>query len=113
MSLSVVISTYNDGPRLPRTIAPLLADPATDELIIVVDGSDDGTYEALQARARKDSRVRPFFIENRGRPAACQFGIEQARSDVGLLIDADVVAASASFVTGHTRWHEDGVPRLV
>ncbi|HWE11728.1 MAG TPA: glycosyltransferase family 2 protein [Solirubrobacteraceae bacterium] len=113
MGISVVIPSYNDGPRLPRTIAPLLADPATDELIIVIDGSDDGSFEALQARARKDLRVRPFFIENRGRPAACQFGIEQARSDVVLLIDADVVAANDFLVTGHARWHEDAVARLV
>lgn len=112
MQLSVVIATYNDGPLLEGTIAPLLADPATGELVVVFDGSDDGSYEVIRTRAEQDPRIRPFLIQNRGRPGACQFGIDQARGDVVLLLDADVVA-QGRLVSGHARWHQDGVARLV
>jgi glycosyltransferase involved in cell wall biosynthesis len=112
VQLSVVVTSFNDGPLIREAIAPVLADPATGEVIVVFDGSSDGSFESVQEQARHDERIRPFLIENRGRPGACQFGIEQARCDVVLLIDSDVIAAD-SLVTGHARWHQDGAPRIV
>lgn len=110
--ISVLIPTYNDGPLLSRTLAPLLADEATLEVVVVVDGSRDGSFELLQELAAEHPRLRPFLIENRGRPGARQFALEQARSDVVLMMDSDVVA-EPGLVSGHARWHADGVPRLV
>jgi len=112
VQLSVVISTYNDGPLLHRTVAPLLADPAAAEVIVVIDGSDDGSYESLRGRADHEPRLRPFFIENRGRAGARQFALEQATEDVVLLLDSDVIGEEG-LVSGHARWHADGPPRIV
>lgn len=110
--VSVVIPSYNDGALVGETVAPLLTDPAAGEVIVVVDGSEDGSYGLLEALAQGERRLRPFLIENRGRAGARQFGIEQARHDVVLLLDADVIAGPA-LVTGHARWHAAGPPRLV
>lgn len=112
MKLSVVIASYNDGPLIADTVEPLLADPATGEVIVVFDGSSDGSYELLQRRAAGEPRLRPFWIENRGRSGAVQYGIDRARHEILLLLDSDVVA-SPSLVSGHARRHEDGRPRLV
>lgn len=112
MPLSVVISSYNDGPLLAQCIRPLLSDPATTEVVVVIDGSTDGSYEAMRAWADTEPRLRPFLIENRGRAGARQFGIERATGDVVLLLDSDVIA-SGPLVSGHARWHADGTPRLV
>lgn len=112
LQLSVVIPSYNDGPLVLTAVEPLLADPATAEVIVVLDGSTDGSAELLRRRAETDGRLRPLWIENRGRPGARQFGIEQAREPVVLLLDADVIA-SDSMVSGHAAWHESGPPRLV
>lgn len=110
--VSVVIPTYNDVNVLPDTIAPLLSDEATGEVVVVVDGSRDGSYELLQEMAAVDDRLRPFWIENRGRTGAGQYALEQARFDIVLMLDADVVG-QPGLVSGHARWHADGTPRLV
>jgi glycosyltransferase involved in cell wall biosynthesis len=112
VQLSVLIPTFNDADLLPATLTPLLADPATGEIVVVVDGSEDGSFELLQRLAERDPRVRPFYIENRGRPGARQFALEQARLDTVLMLDADVIAHDG-LVSGHAAWHETGPPRLV
>ncbi|MGA9856303.1 MAG: glycosyltransferase [Solirubrobacteraceae bacterium] len=111
--VSVVIPTYNDKDVLPATLAPLLADEATGEVVIVVDGSTDGSYELLQSMAEQDDRLRPFFIENRGRTGAGQYALEHVSHDIVLMLDADVVGAPG-LVSGHARVHAEGErPRLV
>lgn len=112
-SVSVVIPTYNDVDVLPATLAPLLADPALTELVVVVDGSTDGSHELLQTLAAQDDRLRPFLIENRGRTGAGQYALEQVTGDIVLMLDADVVGAPG-LVSGHARVHAEGDrPRLV
>lgn len=112
MPISVLIPTFNDVQLLPATLAPLLADAATGEIVVVVDGSEDGSIELLAEMAERDPRVRPFRIENRGRPGARQFALEQARFDTVLMLDADVIAQDG-LVSGHAAWHENGARRLV
>jgi glycosyltransferase involved in cell wall biosynthesis len=110
--LSILIPTYNDAAQLPATLSPLLSDPATGEVLVIVDGSRDGSYELLADQARRDERVRPFWIENRGQAGARQYGLERARHDVVLMLDADVVARDG-LVSAHAKWHEEGTNRLV
>jgi len=110
--VSVVIPTYNDVNVLPDTLAPLLADAGTGEVVVVVDGSSDGTMELLDAMAARDPRLRPFWIENRGMQGARQYALERARHDVVLMLDADVVPTHG-MVSGHAAWHADGIARLV
>src|ERR1700733_1038320 len=112
MQISVLIPTYNDVDLLPTTLAPLLRDPATGEIVVVVDVSDDGSCELLGDLAQSDARVRPFYIENRGRAGARQFALEQARFETVLMMDADVIAQDG-LVSGHAAWHEPGSNRLV
>lgn len=112
MQLSVLIPTYNNADLLGDALPPLLGDDATGEVVVVVDGSRDGSMEVLEAMAQRDPRVRPFWTENRGKQAARQYALEQARNDTVLLMDADVVAGPG-LVTGHAAWHGDAVDRLV
>ncbi len=111
-TVSVVMATYRRRSLLPRVVDSLLADPATSELVVVVDGCRDGSLELLQERAGDDPRVVPVFTENRGAAAAQQLGIEHARGDVVLLFDDDQIAAPG-MVTGHARHHADAAHRVV
>ncbi len=111
MQISVVITAYNYS-ELPTTLAPLLRDPATAEVVVVVDGSRDGSFETLQRMAADEPRLRPFFIENRGRTGASQFAVEQARCDVVLSVDQDVVAHEG-LVSGHAALHAEAPGRVV
>ena len=106
-SVSVVIPTYRRRDLLPDVLRPLLADPATEELVVVVDGCRDGSLELLRELADRDARVKPMFVENRGRGGAQQAGIDVASKEVVLLLDDDVIA-EPDLVTGHARHHAGG-----
>jgi glycosyltransferase involved in cell wall biosynthesis len=104
VTVSVVMATYNRRDRLPDVLRPLLDDPAADEVIVVVDGSPDGSIEYLRELAEREPRLRPIWIENRGAVHAQQTGVQAATGDVVLVIDDDVLA-EPGLVTGHARHH--------
>ncbi len=98
IELSVVIATYNRADRLRACLDALAAQTicggtAQDafEVVVVVDGSSDGTLELL-ASYRAKYPLRVVAQENAGQPAALNRGVEEARGRFCLLIDDDVVA---------------------
>lgn len=101
---SVVIPTFNRRDHLPGLLAPLLGDAATLEVIVVVDGCDDGSLEWLEARAATDARIRPLWQENAGQGVARAAGLTEARGDVVLFLDDDVVAGEG-LVSQHVSIH--------
>ena len=107
MDLSVIIPTYNSRDLLVATLQSLLAqDYAADryEIIIVDDGSTDGSDEAVQGL---DGPVRLTYERRRnmGRGAARNAGARLARGPVLLFLDADVRPAPG-FLSGHARQHQ-------
>ena len=53
---SVVIPTHGRRALLADVLAPVLADPATAEVVVVVDGCDDGSLEFVAGLRRDDDR---------------------------------------------------------
>lgn len=100
VTISVVMATYNRRPLLPAVVESLLADEGAYEILVVVDGSQDGSFELLEEMAATDRRLRPLLIENRGKMAARQMGVEAAEGDFVLLFDDDQIA-DAGLVSGH------------
>ena len=84
----------------------LLADPATTEVVVTVDGSRDESYELATRLGTKDSRVVAFEQAHAGTRAARSAGVKKATGDVVLLMDDDVVAGE-HLVTGHALRHRD------
>jgi dolichol-phosphate hexosyltransferase len=90
--LSILMPVYNERERVERAIAEVLATelPSDFELIVVDDGSTDGTREILRG-GDWDGRVRLFeHPENRGKGAAVQTALAQARGDYAAIFDADL-----------------------
>jgi GT2 family glycosyltransferase len=110
--VSVVAPTYRRRHGLPQFVEPLLREPELHELVVAVDGSDDGSVEWLQERRRQDERIVVLDLPNRGAGPTRQAGIEAASGEVVLLLDDDVVAAPG-LVAGHRRHHADLEPKLV
>jgi hypothetical protein len=110
----VIIPTRSRAEILAKSLPPLLADPATSELLVIVDGHDAATDTLLSRVARDDQRVRPATTQGRGSGsfAGRQVGAELARSDVLLFLDDDVVA-EPGLVTGHARFHTNGDHTLI
>ena len=90
--LSILMPVYNERERVERAIAEVLATelPSEFELIVVDDGSTDGTREILRS-TQSDDRVRLFEHDhNQGKGAAIQTGLAQARGDFSCIFDADL-----------------------
>jgi peptidoglycan/xylan/chitin deacetylase (PgdA/CDA1 family)/glycosyltransferase involved in cell wall biosynthesis/SAM-dependent methyltransferase len=91
--ISIVLATYNRGFLLPRTLPTVYQQdiPRTDyELIVVVDGSSDGTVEYLRS-VKPPCRMLVIEQPNRGAAAARNAGLRQARGAVVLLMDDDLL----------------------
>jgi glycosyltransferase involved in cell wall biosynthesis len=90
--LSILMPVYNEQERVERAIDEVLQTelPTEFELIVVDDGSTDGTTEIL-ARRDWDGRVRLFeHPQNRGKGAAVQTALGEARGDYAAIFDADL-----------------------
>jgi len=111
-STSVVVPTYNGAPLLERVLQPLLEDPAASEVIVVVDGSRDGSFELVDRLARDEPRLRPLFIENRGDMGARDAGARAATGEIVLFVDDDVLA-DPGLVTGHATRHAERAADVV
>ena len=80
---SIVVPSFRCADRLPQLLDSLAAQDAAPsfEVIVVVDGVDDGSVALLENESRLDARS-IVFPENRGRVAALNAGFEAARGDV-------------------------------
>jgi glycosyltransferase involved in cell wall biosynthesis len=90
--LSILMPVYNERERVERAIAEVLETelPTEFELIVVDDGSTDGTREILRG-GDWDGRVRLLEHEhNQGKGAAIQTALREARGDYAAIFDADL-----------------------
>jgi glycosyltransferase involved in cell wall biosynthesis len=90
--LSILMPVYNERERVERAIDEVLEIelPVDFELVVVDDGSTDGTREILR-EGSWDGRVRLFeHPENRGKGAAVQTALAEAQGEYAAIFDADL-----------------------
>ena len=109
--LSVVMPTFNRRHILPRSLESIFAQdlPASEyELIVVVDGSNDGTAEYLRSLCPPCALC---IIEqpNQGLAFALNRGIAAARGQIVLLMDDDLVLDPSNFRSHLRAHHGDGL----
>lgn len=109
--VAAVIPTHARRDRLPELLDAVLAEPFA-EVLVVVNGGDDGSLTLLQARAAEDRRLRPLAIEEAGKPAAVLGGIEEASAEVVLILDDDVLP-QPGLAEGHARHHAARSGRVI
>jgi GT2 family glycosyltransferase len=111
---SVVVPTYNRCDRLRRVLGAL-ADQTMPgpsyEVIVVSDGSTDGTDEYLRS-GQTPLEVVAVSQPNSGPGPARNAGVERARGNIVVFVDDDVVA-EPDLVEQHVRSHDQGDGRLV
>lgn len=103
LSLSIVIPAYNEERRLPLTLERLREfiarhDFQFAEIVVVDDGSHDGTARVVREAASHDDRIR--LVENpgnRGKGYAVRHGMQEARGEWVLMTDADLSAPIDEF----------------
>jgi len=110
--LSVVIPVYNERQTVLQMIEKVLKLEIVCELVVVDDGSTDGTAELLRATAF-DGRVRLFFHDrNRGKGAALRAAFQHVTGEVVVIQDADLEYDPAEF-SEMIRPIRDGVADVV
>jgi GT2 family glycosyltransferase len=112
-AVSVVIPTFNRRERLLRVLAELSQQTTTApfEVIVVSDGSDDGTVEALKS-FELPIDLRWASQSNQGPATARNRGVEMAEAPIVLFLDDDVVP-DPDLVGAHLAAHERSCPHAV
>ncbi|MDB9402547.1 glycosyltransferase [Microcystis aeruginosa CS-567/02-A1] len=107
MFFSVVIPTYNRQPILEKCLRALEvqelsgSSSVTDyEIVLIDDGSTDGTLEWLAAHKAEFPHVRCFEQDHAGPAAARNLGVEKALGDTIIFIDSDLVVLK-NFLQAH------------
>jgi len=108
---SVIAPVYNERESLPefhrrvRAVMEHLKEPW--ELIIVDDGSSDGTTEAVERLASRDHHIRPvIFSRNFGHQIAATAGLDYSRGRAAIIIDADLQDPPEVLPELIARWRE-------
>ncbi|MBU0674816.1 MAG: glycosyltransferase family 2 protein [Proteobacteria bacterium] len=87
--ITIVIPVYNEVETIRETLQAVLATPYRKEVVVIDDGSTDGTMELLKTFSWPDLVVL-FHEKNKGKGRALQTGFEAAQGDIVLIQDADL-----------------------
>lgn len=88
--VSVIVPVYNEASHIDEILRAVHASPVKKEIIIVDDGSTDGTREKLQALPPLDDVTIVFHEKNCGKGAAIRTALAYARSEFVLIQDSDL-----------------------
>lgn len=95
MDISVVVPLYNEAESLPELAAWIKrvmdANNFTYEVVMVDDGSNDGSWQVVEDLHRENPAIRGIkFRRNYGKSAALHCGFQQVHGDVVITMDADL-----------------------
>ena len=100
MKTAAIVPAYNERDRVSVVLDAIKDAELVDEIVVVSDGSTDGTYELVSA----DPAVRAMRLEtNRGKGGAMRAGAESTDADVILFLDADLVGMDGGKVDAIVR----------
>jgi dolichol-phosphate mannosyltransferase len=111
VTFSIAVPVYNEVESLPelypRVLAVMEGFGEPWELILIDDGSTDGSTEAILALSAKDNRVRPvIFARNFGHQIAITAGLDHARGEVVIIMDADLQDPPEVIADLVAKWRE-------
>lgn len=90
MKLSIIIPCYNESKTILSLIEAVKKSPVTNrEIIIVDDGSNDGTKDILNKLEDPEVHV-IFHAKNKGKGASLRTGFKEAKGDICIVQDADL-----------------------
>lgn len=98
-SVSAIVCAFNEEETLPRVVRALIGAEELNEIIVINDGSTDGTSATIKEFANHP-RVRVIeFPHNRGKGFAMAEGIIKAQGEILLFVDADLLNFEEHYVS--------------
>lgn len=94
-SFTCLIPAYNEAKRLPGVLKAVIGHPRLDRVVVIDDGSTDGTEEVALRHGAELLRA----PENRGKTQALRLGLETVRTSHVVLIDADLLGLTPAAVS--------------
>ena len=108
--VSVIVPAFNEAKVIVRTIDSLLAsDYPKFEIIVVDDGSTDGTYELSKEVFGEHPKVSVFQKVNGGKAEALNFGWKKAQGEIIIGLDADTIFASETIAALAHRFADESI----
>jgi glycosyltransferase involved in cell wall biosynthesis len=99
VKLSIIVPCYNEHSTIAELLERVRAVPLDKQVIVVDDGSTDGTREILAEQERRGDVEVHLLPRNRGKGAAVQQGLRQVMGDVVIIQDADLEYDPADYPT--------------
>ena len=90
MKLSVIIPVYNEEATIQEILKQVRAVNLAREIIVVDDGSTDGTRQLLKQEENQPGTIVLYHDHNQGKGAAVRTGFDHATGDILLIQDADL-----------------------
>ncbi len=108
---SIIAPTYNETeslPELQRRITEVMTTTGEPwELVLIDDGSTDGSTDMIREMAKKDGHIRPvIFARNFGHQIAVTAGMDYSRGDAVIIIDADLQDPPEVILELIAKWRE-------
>lgn len=100
MTFSIIIPAYNAEAYLPRCLESIFSQEYGDyEVIVINDGSTDGTAAILEEYAAKHTNLRVIFQANHGMATARNKGLDMAQGEYIMFVDSDDRLSSKALAT--------------
>lgn len=96
MGVSCIVPVYNEGERVLRVLDVLVGHAFIDEVIVIDDGSLDNSRAILE---KKEGIHLIVHQKNKGKSFAVKSGIQEARNDIVMLIDSDLIGLDPGDIT--------------
>jgi glycosyltransferase involved in cell wall biosynthesis len=111
VTFSIVAPIFNELENIPelyrRVREVMSSTQSTWELVLVDDGSSDGSTEAIRTLAQQDNHVRPvIFARNFGHEIAVTAGLDYSRGEAVIMMDADLQDPPEIILEMIQKWHE-------
>jgi len=113
MSVSAIVCAFNEEHTLPQVVRALIGAEEVNEVIVINDGSIDGTHAALKEFSRHPTVRIIELSHNRGKGFAMAEGILRAESDILLFVDADLINFDKIYIPPMLRHILDGKAEMV
>ncbi len=106
-AVTVIIPAHNEAKVIARSIERILASDYPDlEVIVIDDGSTDGTSPVVAGRFGATPNVKLITIPNGGKANAINRGLAEAKGEIIVALDADTLF-EANTISNLARWFED------